>query len=279
VIANLEHERWSVRLAAIEALGKLRVRESVLPLIRLLEKEEETRLRNAIAAALFRITGVNLYDQHELWRRWWDENGDDFEVPEKVPSLPEEDPGGSRAGFYGIPVDSGRAVFVIDQSGSMSAAARTRETRTREDEEPATNRLDVAVREVLGAVAKMKSRDRVNVIMFHTTIHPWRPSLQRLTKGNRAALGKYLLGLRPTGGTNIFDALEKALEDKEVDTIFLLSDGSPGSGKFVATDDIVREIRRLNQTRRVAIHCVSIGRDAELMRRLAAENGGQYVRR
>jgi HEAT repeat protein len=279
VIANLEHERWSVRLAAIEALGKLRVRESVLPLIRLLEKEEETRLRNAIAAALFRITGVNLYDQHELWRRWWDENGDDFEVPEKVPSLPEEDPGGSRAGFYGIPVDSGRAVFVIDQSGSMSAAARTRETRTREDEEPATNRLDVAVREVLGAVAKMKSRDRVNVIMFHSTIHPWRPSLQRLTKGNRAALGKYLLGLRPTGGTNIFDALEKALEDKEVDTIFLLSDGSPGSGKFVATDDIVREIRRLNQTRRVAIHCVSIGRDAELMKRLAAENGGQYVRR
>jgi HEAT repeat protein len=281
VIANLDHDEWPVRLAAIQALGQLRVRASVLPLIRQLEKEEQARLKNAIAAALFRITGVNLYDQEKLWRRWWEEHGKDFEIPEKVPVLPPEDQGGSVAGFYGIPVDSGRAIFVIDQSGSMSAAARAKEmvSRTADEEGPAVNRLDVAVKEVLGAVAKMKSRDRVNVIMFHSTIHPWRPTLQRLTKGNRAALKKYLLSLRPTGGTNIYDALEKALQDKDVDTIFLLSDGSPGSGKFVATNDIVREIRRLNQTRRVAIHCVSIGRDAELMKRLAAENGGEYVRR
>ena len=247
----------------------------------MLEREEESRLKNAAAAALFRITGVNLYDQEKLWRRWWDEHGKDFEVPKKVPVMPKEDQGGSVAGFYGIPVNSGRAIFVIDQSGSMSAAARAKEmvSRTKDGDEPAVNRLDVAVGEVIGAVAKMKSRDRVNVIMFHSTIHPWRPSLQRLTKGNRGALKKHLLSLRPTGGTNIFDALEKALEDKEVDTIFLLSDGSPGSGKFVATNYILREIRRLNQTRRVAIHCVSIGRDAELMKRLAAENGGRYVRR
>jgi hypothetical protein len=38
-------------------------------------------------------------------------------------------------------------------------------------------------------------------------------------------------------------------------------------------------VRRLNQTRRIALHCVSIGLDSVLMRRLAEENGGHYVRR
>ncbi len=43
--------------------------------------------------------------------------------------------------------------------------------------------------------------------------------------------------------------------------------------------DILRAVRRENQTRRVAIHCVSIGMESELLRLLAAANGGRYVRR
>ncbi len=66
---------------------------------------------------------------------------------------------------------------------------------------------------------------------------------------------------------------------KDVDTIFLLSDGAPGTGKYVATDDILRAVRRENQTRRIAIHCVSVGMDSQLLRKLAEQNGGRYVRR
>ena len=55
------------------------------------------------------------------------------------------------------------------------------------------------------------------------------------------------------------------------------SDGSPGSGKFVAHDDILREIRKLNQTRRIAIHCISLGNDSDLLRALASQNGGTYA--
>jgi len=95
----------------------------------------------------------------------------------------------------------------------------------------------------------------------------------------RASLAKHLRSQRPTGGTNLYDGLEMALLTKDVDTIYLLSDGSPGSGKFVAAADILREIGKLNRTRRVAIHCVAVGFDSPLMRELAAQNGGQYVRR
>ena len=73
--------------------------------------------------------------------------------------------------------------------------------------------------------------------------------------------------------------MELALADKRVDTIFLLSDGVPGSGKYTTTADILREVGRRNQTRRIAIHCVSIGTDSDLLKKLAAANGGKYVRR
>ena len=36
---------------------------------------------------------------------------------------------------------------------------------------------------------------------------------------------------------------------------------------------------RLNQARRIAIHCVSVGTDSDLLKELAAANGGEYVRR
>jgi len=115
--------------------------------------------------------------------------------------------------------------------------------------------------------------------LFHTTIHPWKDRLTRLTSGNRDDLRRHLLKQRPTGGTNLYDGLELALLEEDVDTIFVLSDGMPGAGKYVAKDDILRAVRRLNQTKRVAIHTVSIGMDADLMKQLAAQNGGRYVRR
>ncbi len=278
VLPNLTHEAWQVRLSAVEALDALRPLGAIEPLIGRLEAEEEARVRDRIAETLFRLTGLNLYDDAAIWARWWATNKAGFKMPESIPTLPEQHVGGTQAGFYGIPIKTERVVFVIDQSGSMSAAGRS--SKSEDEKEPkANNRLDVAVREVLGAIAKLKNRARVNVILFHTTIHPWKPTLQGLSGGNRSALKRHLESKKPTGGTNLYDGLELALQIKDVDTVFLLSDGAPGSGKYVATPDILRGVRRENQTRRIAIHCISIGMDSELLRRLARENGGQYVRR
>ncbi len=275
VLRSLAHERWQVRLAAVEALDALRTVSCIAPLIERLAVEAEERVRDALASALFRLTGMNLYDNAEIWKRWWSQHGKGFQVPKEIPQPPEQH-AGTQAGFYGIPVKSERVIFVIDQSGSMSAAGEPAE----DGNDKPRNRLDVAVREVLGAIGKLKNRAYVNVILFHTTIHPWhKEKLQRLGSGTRTQLRKHLLGLKPTGGTNLYDGLELALRTKDVDTVFLLSDGVPGAGKYVATPDILRAVRRENQTRRVAIHCVSIGMDSELLRRLAEENGGKYARR
>jgi len=64
-----------------------------------------------------------------------------------------------------------------------------------------------------------------------------------------------------------------------VDTVVLLTDGQPNCGKYWFPDDILAAVRRRNESRRIAVHCVSLGTDSDLLRRLAAENSGRYARR
>ena len=129
VAANLDHDTWQVRLAATEALGHLRVKACIPPLIARLAREEHARVKDGLAAALFRITGQPLYDGASAWNRWWDAEGDGFTVPDTIPEAIDTDLGGTGAGFYGIPITSERIIFVIDQSGSMSAPGRRRRRR------------------------------------------------------------------------------------------------------------------------------------------------------
>ena len=273
VAKNLRHARWQVRLAAAEALGKLRTPASIPVLMGVLQREEESRVRDGVAASLYGLTGMNLYDDFATWTRWWKEHETDFRIPDRVEPLPPRHAGGTTAGFYGIPLRSDRIAFVVDQSGSMSASF----TYATPAGTVVGTRLDIAIRELLEAVAELGDKDRVNVILFHTTVHPWRKGLQRLSPRNRQDLGEHLRKQKPMGGTNLFDALELALQDPDVKTVFLLSDGAPGAGKYVTEDDILREVGRLNQTQRTAIHTIAIGQDSSLMRRLAEENDGIYI--
>ena len=126
-------------------------------------------------------------------------------------------------------------------------------------------------------MGRLKGRDSVNVIFFETGVDAWRQKkMAPLTATNRRSLEKYIRVRKPRGGTNLWGGLERALASSGVDTIFLLSDGSPGSGTYTSTADILRETGRRNQTRRIAIHCVSIGTDSTLLKKLAAANGGKF---
>ena len=91
------------------------------------------------------------------------------------------------------------------------------------------------------------------------------------------------------GKTNTYGALMSALHvtgpktaDKDyevdVDTVFFLSDGRPTVGDFGDPDDILRELKNVNELRKVVIHTIAIGEfQKDFMRRIADQNGGVFV--
>ena len=52
--------------------------------------------------------------------------------------------------------------------------------------------------------------------------------------------------------------------------------GLLAAGRIKDVEGILDEIRRWNRTRQIVIHCIAIGIDSNLCKRLAAENGGSY---
>ncbi len=199
-----------------------------------------------------------------MWREWWQEKRDTFSVPPKMPRLLPKRP---RSRFYGLPVESERVVFVVDESGSMAAGTT------------GGSKLARAISEVKGATSLLAADARVNVIFFQSGFEAWRDDLVPLKPNNRKALRYFLDDREAEGGTNIYDALEMALRMKDVDTICLLSDGEPNMGKFTEPAEILKYVRALNEFRRITIHCVSVGQESRLLSRLAAGSGGRYRRR
>lgn len=273
LIGNLGHKVWQVRLAAVQGLGRVRSVDAVGPLIDRLESGDSKRLERAVAASLYRITGMNFGDDAGLWRNWWKDAEEGFRAP---PDGGELRPAGRRtvATFYGLPVDSDRVIFVLDQSGSMSNRRKKQKGESRRHTE-----LQYATEETLRVARRLGNDAKANVICFEGQVHPWKDHLMPMGSRNLGALTRYLRARRPAGATNLFDALEQALGIAEVDTVYLLSDGSPTAGRLTAAEQILDAVREINRTRRIAIHCVSLGNDSELLQRLAEENSGVYVRR
>jgi uncharacterized protein YegL len=217
--------------------------------------------------------------------------------------------------FYGIEVESKRVCFVIDISGSMREEMKEGEDAGTSRMEVAKRELRKIIEGLqpgtlfnivtfssdveawldsvgdlpAGLGGKKPEGDK----RAPTTGGPAAPAdkdkdkdeKQRLKDAEaqkkfdeqlRAKALKYVDKLEADGGTNIHDALERAFEDKKLDTIFFLTDGEPSFGREIDPVKIREIVQRWNVTRRIKICAISIGLDQELMRNLAEDSGGEY---
>ncbi|MHC4955204.1 MAG: HEAT repeat domain-containing protein [Planctomycetota bacterium] len=273
-IANLDHADWGVRLAATEALGRLRPKEAIPALIAVLQREDEhARVRRAAADALFAITHLRHGMLAPAWQRWFETQGAAFKVPAGAPptttAVRERK---SVADFYGLPIDSDRLVFVIDISGSMNTIDEKRKKGAR-------SRLQIAMGQILRVAGALPDTARINVVLFSDRVSRWRGSLAPLTKDNRTDL-KHYLGQQVTGSaTHLYDGIEAGFEDPAADTMVVLTDGKVTGGKITGDSAILAAVRALNPGVTVRLHAVAIGVDSPLLRHLAEESGGRYVER
>jgi hypothetical protein len=322
VLVPLLKDKHAVIVAsAADALSRVKRLTVVDALIAALKDAKDARVQNDISFALRRLTKKDLSDPAE-WASWWSAERDKltFDPPapaeggasEPAPAegaetgsaVPRTTSDGS--GLYER-VTSEHVCFVIDQSGSMRTTGDVLEeekssdpasTKTKPGASPDQNRkkstvsrLDYVKRELVNVIdAQLSKRASFNVIAFATDVTPWKKSLVAATDATKAAAKTWVNALKPTSETNLYGALEAAFADPSVDTIYLLTDGFPDYGKFIATDAICGEVKKWNATRKVRIHCICylVGDGApfhvienksmskSFMKRLAADTGGTF---
>ncbi len=218
-------------------------------------------------------------------------------------------PGKKGTAFAGIPTTSTRVIFIIDVSASMDDLVTERK-KFRDGGYPSFRKIDIVRTELLNTINSLDGTTYFNVVAFAKKVKPWKRWLTKGTILNKTSALSWTKRLEPlgvvkaggfgvsteddSGKTNTYAALMTAFDldpakglvitgrgDKKppkLDTIYFLTDGRPSIGKFTDTDDILREVKKINEVRGVVIHTISIGEfDASFMKRLASQNGGVFV--
>ncbi len=178
------------------------------------------------------------------------------------------------------------------------------------NDKKAATRMDVAKKELIDTVYVLHPKVHFNVVWYESTPKPWKPELVPANWLNKLDCLKETDRLEASGPTNIWDALEMAFKmlesgpkrdvvalDKKAnyatslggaDTFFLMTDGQPNEGRISEPDQILAELRKVNQLRKVTVHTVCVGDqvpggdpkaspDPAFLKKLADENGGDFV--
>lgn len=312
----LAHKDPLIGERAALALARVQYAQAVEPLIDLLEKTKG-QMQKRIGFALEDLTGQRHGTSVSSWRGWYEKEGKELVatgklVPQGGGSRMFHSRQGVQQGRYymGIPLDGEAIVYVIDSSGSMKKPVKWGKpghrrggitvARSRDEKEPgkwATSRLEACKKELIEALEKLTRQKTFNIIWYSDLPHKWKESMQKALPMNIKDAQDWVRKLQPNSMTNIHDALQTAFEfakgrgikDKAyaygkdgfvVDTIFLLTDGSPTKpdGTIDDHEKILVAVRDWNPLKRVVIHTIGIGEDLnyDFMERLAAENGGEF---
>ncbi|MCZ6602453.1 MAG: HEAT repeat domain-containing protein [Planctomycetota bacterium] len=263
---GLKHPRWAVRSAVVGAIGATRSKDSIAVLIKQLKKEDG-RVAGEIHKALRRITGKDMAHLEE-WQTWWKWAKEKFKVPPTKTSKPRPvvDQGNTvTKSIYGE-VISKKLIFVIDISESMKVVLTDGPDR-------GLSRMQIMKRELTRAVLwALPEKAEFNVIAYATDVLPWKKELVESTQKNRDAACAWVERLERSGETNVMAALDVALGEKDIDTIYFLSDGSPSTGRITNVQDILKEVRRQNGARNVVINTIALlGGDGKLYKLVEAK--------
>src|SRR6185295_5855073 len=283
VAAQLQSEYWQLKVAAAQALMAMGSLAAVEPLIDALQKNEG-RIRAELNDALIGLTGVNKHGDPAAWKAWLEANkeaiakgtyaakaGDNAGAPGRNTTMT----------FYGIPIESKSVIFVLDRSGSMMEPSDWDEAKeavsTGGGATPGSDikkngdrKIDVARWQLKKAIAQMPDGTDFNVIFFSHEVVNLSDKMLKMSASTRKQAFEWIDKLEPYGGTNPFDALERALQysaggitgeklqKQGVDTICLVTDGLPTAGQVADAKEIVNRIRTLNKTRKVKIHTIGV---------------------
>jgi len=289
VIKLMSSSEDAVAERAALALAKIAVPEAVGPMITLLSRSTgQMKLR--VAAALEVLTGEQHGDNIGAWNAWWKAEQAGFrssgrELGKGTPSHRKKT---NDNYYFGIPqADSKSILYVIDCSGSMRAPVKMKGGTGD------TTRMEACKTELIRGLGKLQPKQKFAILWYNDLPHFWEEKMLPASKANIEKAQEFVRGLTHASSTNIHDSLEmgfglagRGVHDKyygtELDTIFLLTDGSPTKpdGSLDSTEKILLAVRAWNPLKRITIHAIAIGRNLNetFLRQLASENGGEFKR-
>ncbi len=308
----LSDRAWQVRAAACDALVHLKTARAIPYLIKGLAAEEKRRGKKdwcrrvalGLGRGLRSLTGMDLPLEHAApWKSWWTQKGKNMRV--RALGAPKDQGKGAAgvyARYFNIAVESDRLLFLVDASGSMARKVKLKRKYAGIPNEAV--KFDLVRKELSKVILSLPPTAAVNVIFFNQDVVPFRPmspgnpGLMPMTEANKEALLEFLNLAVPQGLTNLYGALDLALQvgrgrgkkkwkgryrsrtnPLTFDTIYLLSDGAPTTGKVIDPDRILELVDRANAVKKVVIHTISFGdvNNAKFMDELARRNGGKHV--
>jgi hypothetical protein len=281
---------WHVRLAAAKALGCIRKAECIEALIGRLEVEKG-RLVEDIVRSLIALTGEKLPVNPGAWKSWWaSRKGREEGEWENAQNV-------STPMFYGMRFYSQRIAFVIDITGSMLDGHSDDDVRRILEAEKGLKRppykgfsmLDLARYQLVNTVNEMPSETVFNVVCYNSgNILVWADGLVQAGDRNRKSASMWVQGLQGGDDTNLYDGLRRAYDlfkggdfhrnfEAGPDTVMLFTDGRVNCGMLALTSEILEVMRCVYRLTGVRVNTIGIGDfDAELLRPLAEESGGEF---
>jgi hypothetical protein len=278
----LKDREVEVQLTALGVIAEHRQLQSIPKLIASLG-DPQALITHEIARTLRLLTGQDHGVSRKRWEAWFDEEGAGLQVPTVAESLRLEHERTARknptgkyrtASFYGIEIRANKICFIVDTSGSMAERAGGRGTSSLSRR---TTRIAVAKTELSNSLNQLLNGVRFNIITFESRVSPYQKKLIELDSKSRADALKRIKSWHASGGTAIFDAINLALTDKDVEAIYLLTDGEPTEGRLIDIDQILERVDAMTRSRKIKFHGVAIGQRSRLLRELSRRSGGQYV--
>lgn len=269
VSGTLGDDDPSVRRAIADAFASRGLRVDAENLVFLLGKERNLRTSWRIAGHLERLSGRGLGVDPLVWQQWLIALPEDWrkvEAPAKGAPAREREHAGSTTVIFEMPVLSDRVAFLFDFSGSMWETGKDGKTRKQRLGE-----------ELARALAKLPETAEFNLVPYATEPRPWQKALAPATKANVAKALAWFEACDLKGKGDVWLAMRTALEDPEVDTLLVFSDGAPSGTRWNL--DLVGELYlERDRFRRVAVDALLVGATKPLRERWAeicAATGGE----
>jgi len=179
--------------------------------------------------------------------------------------------------IFGIP--TGKVVFVIDLSGSMSCTFKLNTGKT-------YSRLDFVKMELEKVIHTFDEHTEFNILPYASGVSKWKNGLEKVTDKSVSEAIDYVHKFKANGGTNVYEALKTAYSISGVETIYFLTDGMPTEGAKQKTHDIVEEVKKWHASTKAKINSIAFlmgnfsgdnkPASRAFMRELAEVTGGTY---